>query len=101
MAPGDGSLAEWCAVPAADLVPISDDVPDTAVAAIGTSGIAAWMALTWRAGLAAGERVVVLGANGTVGQVAFGRGPGAGGGAGGRGVPVGLGGRTGAGVRSP
>lgn len=71
MAPGDGSLAEWCAVPAADLVPISDNVPDTAAAAIGTSGIAAWMALTWRAGLAAGERVVVLGANGTVGQVAL------------------------------
>ena len=71
MAPGDGSLAEWCAVPAADLVPISEDVPDAAVAAIGTSGIAAWMALTWRAGLAAGERVVVLGANGTVGQVAL------------------------------
>ena len=71
MAAGDGSLAEWCAVPAADLVPISEDVPDAVVAAIGTSGIAAWMALTWRAGLASGERVVVLGANGTVGQVAL------------------------------
>ena len=71
MAPGDGSLAEWCAVPAADLIPISEDVPDAVVAAIGTSGIAAWMALTWRAGLASGERVVVLGANGAVGQVAL------------------------------
>ena len=71
MAPGDGSLAEWCAVPAADLVPISAEVPDAAVAAIGTSGIAAWMALTWRAGLASGERVLVLGANGAVGQVAL------------------------------
>ena len=71
MAPGDGSLAEWCAVPAADLVPISGDVPDAAVAAIGTSGIAAWMALTWRAGLQPGERVVVLGASGAVGQVAL------------------------------
>jgi NADPH:quinone reductase-like Zn-dependent oxidoreductase len=70
MAPGDGSLAEWCAVPGTDLVPISADVPDATVAAIGTSGIAAWMALTWRAGLQAGERVVVLGASGAVGQVA-------------------------------
>ena len=70
MAPGDGSLAECCAVPAADLVPISADVPDAAVAAIGTSGIAAWMALTWRAGLRSAERVVVLGASGAVGQVA-------------------------------
>jgi NADPH:quinone reductase-like Zn-dependent oxidoreductase len=69
MAPGDGSLAERCVVPATDLVPIDADVPDTAVAAIGTSGIAAWMALTWRAGLTAGERVVVLGASGAVGQV--------------------------------
>ena len=70
MAPGDGSLAEWCAVPGPDLVPISADVPDPMVAAIGTSGIAAWMALTWRAGLRTGERVVVLGASGAVGQVA-------------------------------
>ena len=34
-------------------MPITADVPDAAVAAIGTSGIAAWMALTWRAAAAA------------------------------------------------
>ena len=33
--------------------------------------IAAWMSLTWRAGLQSGERVVVLGASGAVGQVAL------------------------------
>jgi NADPH:quinone reductase-like Zn-dependent oxidoreductase len=71
MRPGDGSLAELCAVVTADLVPIEGDVSDAAAAAIGTSGIAAWMALTWRARLQPGERVVVLGANGTVGQVAL------------------------------
>ena len=71
MGPVDGSLAEYCAVRPADLVPITDQVSDAAVAAIGTSGIAAWMALTWRAGLQAGERVVVLGASGAVGQVAL------------------------------
>ena len=71
MRPVDGSLAERATVPAADLVPITADVADEVVAAIGTSGIAAWMALTWRAGLSSGERVVVLGANGTVGQVAL------------------------------
>jgi NADPH:quinone reductase-like Zn-dependent oxidoreductase len=71
MAPGDGSLAEWCAVGAGNLVPIGDDVPDAVVAAMGTSGIAAWMSLSWRAGLQAGERVVVLGASGAVGQVAL------------------------------
>ena len=70
MASGDGSLAELCRVRRQDLVPITADVPDAAVAAVGTSGIAAWMALTWRAGLRPGERVVVLGAGGAVGQVA-------------------------------
>jgi NADPH:quinone reductase-like Zn-dependent oxidoreductase len=72
MAPGDGTMAELCAVGEDDLVPLEDGVPDDAVAAIGLSGIAAWMALTWRAGLRAGERVVVLGAGGAVGQVGVG-----------------------------
>jgi NADPH:quinone reductase-like Zn-dependent oxidoreductase len=71
MAPVDGSLAEFCAVRAADLVPLGSDVPDAVVAALGTSGIAAWMSLAWRAGLQVGERVVVLGASGAVGQVAL------------------------------
>ena len=71
MRPGDGSMAELCAVAAADLVPIDGELSDAAAAAIGTSGIAAWMALTWRAGLQPGERVVVLGASGIVGQVAL------------------------------
>ncbi|MCW2637189.1 MAG: Zn-dependent oxidoreductase, NADPH:quinone reductase [Blastococcus sp.] len=72
MAPGDGSMAERCVVGEEDLVPIEDGVPDDVVAAIGLSGVAAWMALTWRAGLRAGERVVVLGAGGAVGQVGVG-----------------------------
>jgi NADPH:quinone reductase-like Zn-dependent oxidoreductase len=72
MAPGDGSLAEHCRVADADLVPITDDVPDADAAALGLSAVAAWMALTWRARLQAGERVVVLGAGGVVGQVAVG-----------------------------
>jgi NADPH:quinone reductase-like Zn-dependent oxidoreductase len=72
MAPGDGSMAELCVVGEDDLVPLEDGVPDDAAAAIGLSGIAAWMALTWRAGLRAGERVVVLGAGGAVGQVGVG-----------------------------
>ena len=39
-------------------------------AALGLSAVAAWMALTSRGGLRAGERVLVLGAGGVVGQVA-------------------------------
>ena len=57
MAPGDGSLAERCAVPDDDLVPLDTAVPDPLVAALGLSAVAAWMSLTWRARLAPGERV--------------------------------------------
>ncbi|SFL43878.1 quinone oxidoreductase family protein [Geodermatophilus ruber] len=72
MAPGDGSLAELCAVPDGDVVPVTAAVPDALVAALGLSAVAAWMALTWRGRLRAGERVLVLGAGGAVGQVAVG-----------------------------
>lgn len=72
MAPGDGSLAERCAVPDVDVVPLAVDVPDPAMAALGLSGVAAWMVLTWRARLQPGETVLVLGAGGAVGQSAIG-----------------------------
>ena len=72
MEPGDGSLAELCAVQDDDVVPIAADVTDPLAAALGLSGVAGWMALTWRAGLAAGERVLVLGGGGAVGQAAIG-----------------------------
>jgi len=70
MKPGDGSLASHAVVPGADLVPLPAGVPDPQVAALGLSAVAAWMALTARAGMQPGERVLVLGAGGTVGQVA-------------------------------
>ncbi|MCU1668289.1 MAG: Zn-dependent oxidoreductase, NADPH:quinone reductase [Blastococcus sp.] len=69
-APGDGSLAERCAVPDVDVVPLDADVPDAALAALGLSAVAAWMSLTRRASLQQGERVLVLGAGGAVGQSA-------------------------------
>jgi NADPH:quinone reductase-like Zn-dependent oxidoreductase len=72
MAPGDGALAERCAVPDADVLPVTADLPDAEVAALGLSGVAAWMALTWRGRFTAGERVLVLGGGGAVGQVAGG-----------------------------
>lgn len=68
MAPGDGSMAEWAAVPAGSLVPVPDGVDPVPAAALGLSAVAAWMALTWRGGLVAGETVLVLGAGGVVGQ---------------------------------
>jgi NADPH:quinone reductase-like Zn-dependent oxidoreductase len=72
MAPGDGSLAELCAVPEDDVVPVTADVPDPALAALGLSAVAAWVILSARARLRAGERVLVLGAGGAVGQAAVG-----------------------------
>ena len=72
MAAGDGSFAERCAVPDSDLIVLDTPVPDTVVAALGLSAVAAWMSLTWRARLLAGERVLVLGGGGAVGQAAIG-----------------------------
>jgi NADPH:quinone reductase-like Zn-dependent oxidoreductase len=76
MAPGDGSLAERCAVPDGDLVALGDGVVDglgdADLAALGLSGVAAWMMLTWRARLRAGETVLVLGGGGAVGQASIG-----------------------------
>ena len=72
MAAGDGSLAERAAVPDGDLIVLGAPVRDAAVAAIGLSGVAGWMMLTWRARLQVGERVLVLGGGGAVGQVAIG-----------------------------
>lgn len=68
--PGDGSLAEQCQVPDDAVVPLDAEVPDAAAAALGLSAVAAWMVLTDRARLQPGERVLVLGAGGAVGQVA-------------------------------
>ncbi|GLZ03105.1 NADPH:quinone reductase [Actinomadura sp. NBRC 104412] len=70
MAAGDGSMAEVVAVPEEDLVELPEGADPVAVAALGLSAVAAYMALTWRGEFAAGERVVVLGAGGGVGQAA-------------------------------
>jgi NADPH:quinone reductase-like Zn-dependent oxidoreductase len=68
----DGSLAELCLVPDGDIVPMEAAVPDALAAALGLSGVAAWMALSWRARMAAAERVLVLGGGGAVGQAGIG-----------------------------
>lgn len=70
MAPGDGAMAELCVVDEPAMLPLPDDVADDLAAALGLSAIAAWSALACRGQLRAGEHVLVLGASGTVGQVA-------------------------------
>ena len=71
MAPGDGSMAQEVLVPASELVTLPHQVDDTLVAALGLSAVAAWMALTWKAELRPGEKVLVLGGGSVVGQVAI------------------------------
>ena len=72
MRPGDGGLAELVAVTDDDVVPVDAPVTDEALAALGLSAVAAWMSLTWKGRLRPGERVLVLGGGGAVGQVAIG-----------------------------
>ncbi|MFZ5852462.1 MAG: quinone oxidoreductase family protein [Actinomycetota bacterium] len=72
MAPGDGSLAELAVAADDDVVAVDPDLPAPLVAALGLSAVAAWMALSWRAGLRPGERVLVLGGGGAVGQAGIG-----------------------------
>ncbi len=65
----NGALAELAAVPEEALVELPEEAGDELAAAIGTVGITAWLALE-RAGLRPGQRVLVLGATGAVGQAA-------------------------------
>jgi NADPH:quinone reductase-like Zn-dependent oxidoreductase len=59
-----GSMAERTAYP------VPDGLDDGVAVALGISGLAAWLALTWRAQLKEGEHVLVLGASGVLGQIA-------------------------------
>jgi NADPH:quinone reductase-like Zn-dependent oxidoreductase len=68
--PPYGSMAERTLVPRDALLTVAEGVEDTVAAALGNTGLAAWLALSWRAGLQAGETVLVLGATGAVGSVA-------------------------------
>ena len=64
-----GTLAEWAAVPEESLAELPDAVADDVAAALGVVGVTALLALE-RAAPAGGERVLVLGATGAVGQMA-------------------------------
>lgn len=65
-----GRFAQVFAAADDRLVPVPDDVPATVAAAVGVAGLAGWMPVMSRGGIVPGERVLVLGASGIVGQVA-------------------------------
>jgi NADPH2:quinone reductase len=66
----DGLLAERAAAPADLGIPLPDEVSDELAAACGIAGMAGWLPLAWRAPVRADDRVLVLGATGTVGRIA-------------------------------
>lgn len=66
----NGSLAEYTAVEARNLVPLAADIDHTVAAALPISGLTAWQALFIHGRLTTGQTVVVHGAAGGVGSIA-------------------------------
>jgi NADPH:quinone reductase-like Zn-dependent oxidoreductase len=65
-----GSMAERSLVPEDVLFDVAEGLDDATAAALGNTGLSAWLALSWRSRLQPGETVLVLGATGAVGSVA-------------------------------
>jgi NADPH:quinone reductase-like Zn-dependent oxidoreductase len=68
--PPNGALAERSLVDPSAVHPVPEGVDDGVAVALGIAGLAGWLALSWSAKLREGETVLVLGATGTVGQIA-------------------------------
>jgi NADPH:quinone reductase-like Zn-dependent oxidoreductase len=65
-----GSMAERALASDEALFDVPDDIDDVLAAALGNTGLGAWLAVAWRSRLEPGETVLVLGATGAVGSVA-------------------------------
>ena len=65
-----GSMGARTLVDPGELIEVPDGVNDALAVSFGISGLAAWLALTWRAELREGESVLVLGSSGVLGQIA-------------------------------
>ena len=68
--PPYGSFAERVPLAGADTATVPPTLEPTLAAALGVSGLAAWLSLSSTGRLARGERVLILGAEGQVGQLA-------------------------------
>lgn len=66
-----GGLADLRVVPVEECHPVPDGVDDHLAVGLGVAGLAGWMPVAERGALGPGERVLVLGANGSVGRVAL------------------------------
>ena len=65
-----GAMAERTVAPRAFCFPVPSGIDDDTAAALPNPGVSAWLSLTHRAKLAAGETVLILGATGVTGQLA-------------------------------
>jgi NADPH2:quinone reductase len=65
-----GAFAEHCAIDPRRAVELPAELADELAACLGVAGLAAWLALEWRARIQPGETVLVLGASGPVGAFA-------------------------------
>lgn len=65
-----GSLAERVPLAGADTASVPSNLDPAIAAALGVSGLAAWLSLSSTGRLARGESVLILGAEGQVGQIA-------------------------------
>jgi NADPH2:quinone reductase len=66
----DGTLAERAVAAEEVLIPLPDEISDELAGTCGTAGIAGWLPVVWRAQTEPADRVLVLGATGTVGLAA-------------------------------
>jgi len=65
-----GSMAERSLIDPKFSFAVPDGVADEVAAALGNAGLAAWLSLSWRARMRAGETVLILGATGISGLIA-------------------------------
>lgn len=65
-----GAMAERTVVPGAFCFPLPAELSDELAAALPNPGVSAWLTLTQRTKVTAGETVLILGATGVTGQLA-------------------------------
>ncbi|MGC2109927.1 MAG: zinc-binding alcohol dehydrogenase family protein [Candidatus Korobacteraceae bacterium] len=65
-----GGMAQRTVVRKAFTFPVPDGLSDEVAAALPNPGVSAWLSLAFRAKLAAGENVLILGATGVTGKLA-------------------------------
>jgi NADPH:quinone reductase-like Zn-dependent oxidoreductase len=65
-----GAMAERTVVAGSWSFPVPEGIDDVTVAALVNPALSSWLPLTWRARLAPGETVLILGATGVAGKLA-------------------------------